>query len=184
MAFTSTSGSNTANGSLPTISRAHQTAWPRPSGLCWRVKLAGAGFRQVGYRAQLVFLLLAALVERGFELELAVEMILDHALVAPGDENEMLDAGLARLVHDVLDQRPVDHGQHFLRHGLGGGQEAGAETGDGKDGFADAVSWVRSEPVPQSVFVNMQREKSCVPRGVGKANRRAVNFPATMIGAP
>src|SRR5215204_5011847 len=33
------SGSMSANGSLPTISRAHQTAWPSPSGSCWRVKL-------------------------------------------------------------------------------------------------------------------------------------------------
>ena len=64
-------------------------------------------------------------------------MVLDHALVAPGDENEMLDAGLARLVDHVLDQRPVDHRQHLLRHRLGGGQKAGAEAGDGKNGFAN-----------------------------------------------
>ena len=43
----------------------------------------------------------------------------------------------ARLVDDMLDQRPVDHRQHFLRHGLGGRQEPGAEAGDGEDGFAD-----------------------------------------------
>ncbi len=42
-----------------------------------------------------------------------------------------------RLVDDVLDQRPVDHGQHFLGHGLGRGQEAGAETGDREYSFAD-----------------------------------------------
>ena len=64
-------------------------------------------------------------------------MILDHALVAPGDENEMLDPGLARLVDHMLDQRPVDHGEHFLRHRLGGGQEAGAEAGDGENSLAD-----------------------------------------------
>src|SRR5262245_28345765 len=37
--FTSTSGRSSANGSLPIRSRAHHTAWPRPSGSCWRVKL-------------------------------------------------------------------------------------------------------------------------------------------------
>ena len=37
------SGSSSANGSWPTSSRAHQTAWPRPSGDCWRVKLAVPG---------------------------------------------------------------------------------------------------------------------------------------------
>ena len=65
-------------------------------------------------------------------------MILDHRLVAAGDEDEMLDAGLARFVHHVLDQRAVDHRQHFLRHGLGRRQEAGAEAGDREYGFADA----------------------------------------------
>ena len=33
-----------------------------------------------------------------------VEMVLDHALVAAGDEDEMLDPGLARLVDHVLDR--------------------------------------------------------------------------------
>ena len=74
------------------------------------------------------------------ELVLAVEMILDHALVAAGDEDEMLDAGLARLVHHMLDQRPVDHRQHFLGHGLGRGQEAGAKPRHGEHGLADASS--------------------------------------------
>jgi hypothetical protein len=49
----------------------------------------------------------------------------------------MLDAGLARFIHDVLDQRPVDHRQHLFWHGLGRRQEARAETGYGKDSFAD-----------------------------------------------
>ena len=64
-------------------------------------------------------------------------MILERALAAPGDEDELLDSGGARLVHRVLDERPVDHGQHFLRHRLGGGQEAGAEAGNGEHGFAE-----------------------------------------------
>ena len=79
---------------------------------------------------------LLALEQRHFQLELAVEMVLDDALVAAGDEDEMLDAGLARLVDHVLDQRPVDHRQHLLGHGLGGRQEAGAEAGHGKDRLA------------------------------------------------
>ena len=80
---------------------------------------------------------LAARGKRLLELELPVEMVLDDALVAAGDEDEMLDAGRARLVDDVLDQRPVDHRQHLLRHRLGGGKEARAEPGDGKHGLAD-----------------------------------------------
>ena len=53
----------------------------------------GARLRQV-LRQQRELGLLAALVKRQLELELAVEMVLDHALVAAGDEDEMLDAGL------------------------------------------------------------------------------------------
>ena len=49
--------------------------------------------------------LLAALRKRALQFVLAVEMVLDDALVAAGDENEMLDAGRARLVDDVLDAR-------------------------------------------------------------------------------
>ena len=61
------------------------------------------------------------------ELELPVEMVLDDRLVAAGDEDEMLDARLARLIDHVLDQRPIDDRQHLLRHGLGGRQEPGAD---------------------------------------------------------
>ncbi len=58
-------------------------------------------------------------------------MIFDGALVAARDENEMLDAGFARFLDAVLHDRAVDNRQHFLRYGLGGGQYAGAEAGNG-----------------------------------------------------
>ena len=64
-------------------------------------------------------------------------MVFDHALVASGDEDEVFDAGLAGLIDHVLNERPVDHRQHFLRHRLGRRQEPGAEPGDGEDGFAN-----------------------------------------------
>ena len=97
----------------------------------------GAGFGLVARQNVLLGLLVAARRQRGVELEHPVEMILDYALVAPGNEDEMLDAGLLGLIDHILDQRLVDDGQHFLRHRLGGGQDAGAETGDREDGFAD-----------------------------------------------
>ena len=121
---------------MPTSSRAHQTACPSPSGSCWRVKLVvpGAG-RSSSSAFELGALLTVA--QRHLQLELAVEVVLDDGLVAPGHEDEMLDAGLPGLVDHMLDQRPVDDRQHFLGHGLGGGQEPGAEPGDREDGFAD-----------------------------------------------
>ena len=111
------------------------------------------GGRQVALeRLQLGALL--TLAQRLLQLELAVEMVLDDALVAPGDEDEMLDAGLARFVDHVLDQRAVDDRQHFLGHGLGGGQEPRAETGDGKDSFADACHGV---PVGQELAESVRK---------------------------
>ena len=116
--------------------RAHQMAWPRPSGACWRVKLIVPGLRQLAAQ-RLQLLGLAARLERRLELIGEIEMILDARLVAAGDEDEVLDSRLARLVEHIFERRAVDDGQHFLRYGLGGGQETGAEAGDGNDGFAE-----------------------------------------------
>jgi hypothetical protein len=65
-------------------------------------------------------------------------VVFDHALVPAGDEDEVLDAGLPRLIHDVLDQRAVHDRQHFFRHGFGRRQESGAKPGHRKNGFANA----------------------------------------------
>src|SRR5262249_3819026 len=78
-----------------------------------------------------------ALGQGQFKLELAVEMVLDDTFVATGDENEVLDAGLARFVDHVLDQRAINNRKHLLRHCFGCGQEAGAEGGARGDSFAN-----------------------------------------------
>ena len=85
-------------------------------------------------------------------------MVLDHALVAAGDEDEMLDAGRHRLVDHVLDQRTVNHRQHFLGHGLGRGEEPRAEPCHGEHGFTDT----RSHAKP---LVNVKRGPAQVRRG-------------------
>src|SRR3546814_2659738 len=46
------SGKKTAKGSFPTISRAHHTACPRPSGSCCRTKAALPGISRVGARME------------------------------------------------------------------------------------------------------------------------------------
>ena len=82
-------------------------------------------------------LLLAALSERVVEFVGDVEMVLDDALVAPGDEDELFDARRPRFVDDVLQDRPVDDRQHLLGDRFGRGQEARAEAGDRQDRLAD-----------------------------------------------
>jgi len=66
-------------------------------------------------------------------------MVFDDRLVAAGDEDEMFDAGLARLIDDILDDRPVDDGQHLLGDGLGGREEPRAETGDRENCLANSL---------------------------------------------
>ena len=97
------------------------------------------GRRQIGHQ-RCVFGPLAAPLQRVLELVGRIEMVLDDALVAAGDEDEMLDPGLARLVDDILQDRTVDDGQHLLGDRLGRRQEAGAEARDGKHGLAERFS--------------------------------------------
>src|SRR5882724_2008666 len=151
-------------------------------------------------RQDLHFGLLAARAKRGVELVHPVEMVLDHALVAAGDEDEMFDAGLFGLVDHVLDQWLVDDGQHFLWHRLGGGQDAGAEAGDRKNGFADfhggvgiplreyagshvgsrfaaanKGGCVRSAAPPHATVNRHADDCSLPPRWAGSGRRRAAN---------
>src|SRR5207302_8044702 len=79
---------------------------------------------------------LAAVAERRLELEGMIEMIFERGFRATGHEDEFLDAGSARLLDRVLDQRLVDDREHLLRNGLGRRQEAGAQAADGKHGLA------------------------------------------------
>src|SRR5579871_2495082 len=97
-----------------------------------------AGRRQIGHQ-RLIFLRLPPPLESLLEFVGGVEMVLDDALVSAGDKDEMLDSGLARLVHDVLKDRPIDDGQHLLRNGLGSRQKTRAEPRDRQDGFANRL---------------------------------------------
>ena len=90
------------------------------------------------------------LAHRRFELEGMVEIIDERRFAAAGDEDQLLDPRLARLVDRILDQRPVDDRDHLLGNALGGREQAGAETGDREHRLADAmviasVSWGRAE---------------------------------------
>ena len=72
-------------------------------------------------------------------------MLDQGGLAAAGHHAELLDPGGARFLDGVLDQRLVDDRQHFLGHRLGGGQEAGAQAGDGQHGLAQ---WLDHGGVP------------------------------------
>ena len=65
-------------------------------------------------------------------------MIRDDRLIAPGHEDKMLDSGLARFLDDVLKDRAIDDRQHFLGNRFGGRKKPCSQTGDGKNGLANA----------------------------------------------
>ena len=105
--------------------------------------LTGEACRPGGWQVRhqgFIFLGLVAAAQRVLKLIGHVEVIFDGPLAAPGDENEMLYSGFSRFVHDMLHDRAVDDGQHLLRHGLGGGQKARAEAGDGENSLANAFA--------------------------------------------
>ena len=72
-----------------------------------------------------------------FELEAHVEMVFDGALAAASDNDDIRHARIHRFLDAILDQRLVDQGEHLFRLSFGGGKEARAETGGGKNRFAD-----------------------------------------------
>ena len=79
------------------------------------------------------------------------EVVLDHPLVAPGHEDEVLDPGLPGLVDHVLQHRTVDHRHHLLGHRFGGRQKPGAETRHGKHRLANAF---HARPIDRHQVVN------------------------------
>ena len=102
-----------------------------------------------------------------------VEIVDQRGFPAAGDEDHLLDPRLARLVDRILDQRPVDDRQQFLRDRLGGGQQAGAEAGDGEHGLAELLSF----GCRGSCFVGYglarpdRRRRSGPAAGGGRSNR-------------
>ena len=102
--------------------------------------LADVGdLRQVADLADLAeHLDVALLLEQVLELVGQVEVVLDGALLAGGDDDDLLDPGGDGLLDRVLDDRLVDQRQHLLGLRLGGRQEACAPPGGGEDSLANA----------------------------------------------
>ncbi len=66
-------------------------------------------------------------------------MVLDRVLAAAGHDHDALDAGVARLLDDVLHERPIDERQHLLGLRLGGRQEPRSQAGGGEHRDADLL---------------------------------------------
>ncbi|MND40350.1 hypothetical protein D3C80_310870 [compost metagenome] len=74
-----------------------------------------------------------------FQLVADVEVIFQGALAAAGNHGDLVQPSVQRLFNAVLDQWLVYHRQHFLGHGFGSRQEAGAVTGCREQAFLDHI---------------------------------------------
>ena len=82
-------------------------------------------------------LFLAGLCQLFLQLGAAVKVILNNALVAAQNDQDIGNAGANGLLHQILDGGLIHDGQHSLGHCLGGGQYAGAKTRSRNNGFGD-----------------------------------------------
>ena len=70
-----------------------------------------------------------------FQLDRPVKVVLDASLAAMSDKNNLFNASSRRFVDCVLDQRPVDDGQHFLGYRFRGGRKRVPSPATGKTAF-------------------------------------------------
>ena len=69
-------------------------------------------------------------------------MVLDGALATAGDDQDLGDAGLDGLFHNILDHRFVHDGEHFFGDGLGGRKHTGAQAGCRDNCLADLHGYI------------------------------------------
>ena len=69
-------------------------------------------------------------------------MVLDGTLVAACDKNHVADSRRICFFDRVLDQRFIDHREHFLGLRFGGGEESSAKARDGKDSFVNLCDFI------------------------------------------
>ena len=87
--------------------------------------------------------LFARLCEGGFQLGAAVEVVFDDAFVAAENDEDLLDARVHSLFHDILDGGLVHNGQHLLGHCFGGRQHPCAKPCRGDDRLAYFLCHIR-----------------------------------------
>ena len=72
---------------------------------------------------------LTLLSKLAFQNGNTIEVVLQSALVATGNHQNIVQAGTNSFLHDILNRGAINNGEHFLRGGLRGGQESSAQTG-------------------------------------------------------
>ena len=73
---------------------------------------------------QMQQLVLPLLAQLQLQVDIGIEMVFNGPLAVARDDEDFFDAALQGFFDDVLDDRFVDNGNHFLRDGLGDRQKA------------------------------------------------------------
>ena len=176
------SPSATTNGWRPTNGLAQSTACPRPSSWRCRVKKYCTAARSKASSAEQF--LLAVLAQRLDQLGVEVEVVLDRRLAGAGDEQHALDADAGQLLDHVLDDRAAADRQHFLGLGLGGGQQARAETGDGNDGDVDGHDGERRAGEASKTAEQYSRGGLDIRACTGRLRARVATVPVALAIGP
>src|ERR1017187_4958784 len=113
-------------------------------------------------------ILLAPRFKHVFQLEADVKMIFDGALAAAGDDNDVLNSGMQRLLDAILNERFIDQRQHLHRLRLGGGQEAAAKPPGREYGFANLGSHYPQYAFGRPVLATNRR---IIPQSVQPSRR-------------
>jgi hypothetical protein len=110
---------------------------------------------------------LRLLFQEPFQLEVAVEVVLDLALAPTGDDQHVLDPGARGLLDHELDRGDVDHGQHHLGLRLRRREEARPQPG-GRD---HRLPYLHGAPVTQERerYANRASAQIAGPRRHGSA---------------
>ena len=82
------------------------------------------------------------------ELERAIEMVLERAIAATGDDQDVGESRAHRLLDHVLDRGRIDDREHRLLLSFRRREESRSESGSGDDGFPDRHDASLSRRVP------------------------------------
>ena len=119
------------------------------------------------------------------KLDGPVEVILNGILSTTGDHDDVLDAGLKRLFHRVLDHRLVHDGKHLFRLDLRGGQKPGPEAGDRKDRFSDLHTITHlSRPLSAIARASLETIEPLCESQYGPAKKDLTTFSKFLKFAP
>ncbi len=124
---------------------------------------------------QLEQIVLSARSELRLDLVGLVEMVLDGALVAPGDEHHVVDPCREGFLDGVLNERFVDDRHHLLRARLGRRKETAAHAGYRKYGFRHS-----SHESPSSdIFRRPASSTTAIPSSRAFSSLLPASSPAT-----